>query len=156
MFWETIEALFDENILIDKWHFKVDSCSELSLKSGKKELTPAIIVLKLKFSTIYKAYATHSKRSGQSVLPNTTLKYYLENNPAFLGIENSSKFQLREFSSEEGKFIEQKQVTSAYCFNYNMLDINLVRIAGEEKPPDIFNSPENVSLPDTVVNANPF
>ncbi|MEA1898227.1 MAG: hypothetical protein U9N53_11275, partial [Bacteroidota bacterium] len=141
MFWETIEALFDENILIDKWHFKVDSCSELSLKSGKKELTPAIMVLKLKFSTIYKAYATHSKRSGQSVLPNSTLKYYLENNPAFLGIENSSKFQLREFSNDEGKFIEQKQVTTAYCFNYNMLDINLVRIAGEDNPSGLDENP---------------
>ena len=141
MFWETIEALFDENILTDRWHFKVDSCSELNLKSGKKELTPAIMVLKLKFSTIYKAYATHSKRSGQSVLPNTTLKYYLENNPAFLGIENSSKFQLKEFSSEEGKFIEQKQVTSAYCFNYSMLDINLVRITGEENPSGLDGNP---------------
>jgi hypothetical protein len=141
MFWETIEALFDENELIDKWHFKVVSCSELSLKTGKRQLDPDTLVLKFKFATIYKFYATHSKRSGQSVLPNSTLKYYLENNPAFLGIENSSKFRLKEFSSEEGKLIEKKQVTTAYCFNYNMLDINLVRISGEESPPGLDDSP---------------
>jgi len=141
MFWDTIEALFDENVLIDKWHFKVDSCSELSLKSGKKELTPPIMVLKLKFSTIYKFYATHSKRSGQSVLPSSTLKYYLENNPAFLGIENSSKFHFKEFSSEEGKLIEKKQVTSAYCFNYKMLNINLVRIVEDDNSSDSFLNP---------------
>jgi DNA primase catalytic core len=156
MFWETIEALFDENILIDRWHFKVDSCSELSLKTGKKGLTPGSIVLKLKFATIYKIYATHSKRSGQSVLPNSTLKYYLEKNLAFLGIENSSKFQFREYSVDQGKFIEQKQVTSAYCFDYKMLDINLVRIAGEEIPPDMFNTHENVSLPYKAVDTTPF
>jgi DNA primase catalytic core len=141
MFWETFEALFDENELIDKWHFKVVSCSELSLKAGKRQLDPDTLVLKFKFATIYKFYATHSKRSGQSVLPNSTLKYYLENNPAFLGIENSSKFRLKEFSSEEGKLTEKKQVTTAYCFNYNMLDINLVRISGEEDPPGLDGNP---------------
>ncbi|NQT76496.1 MAG: hypothetical protein HQ565_02195 [Bacteroidetes bacterium] len=132
MFWETIEALFDENILIDKWHFKVDSCTELNLKSGKIILDPPVNVLKLKFGTIYKAYATHSKRSGQSVLPSTTLKYYLEINPAFLGVERATRFSIKEFSTEEGKVVEKNQITTAYTFNYEKLNINLVRIPSKE------------------------
>jgi len=146
MFWETIEALFDENIIMDRWHFKIDTCNELKLRTEIKELNPPINVLKLKFSVIYKLYATHSKRSGQGVLPNSTLKYYLENNPAFLGVEKSSKFTLKEFSNSEGKFIEQHQVTTAYCFNYDKLAINLIRIPSKENPMDIMTSSVPVSV----------
>lgn len=135
MFWETIEALFDENEIIDRWHFKVDMCNVIKTKNGDTiELKPAINVLKLKFSTIYKLYATHSRRSGQGVLPNSTLKYYLENNPAFLGVEKSTRYTLKEFSNDDQKFIEQNQVTTAYCFNYEMLNINLIRIPTTEDP----------------------
>lgn len=134
-FWETIEALFDENIIRDRWHFKIDNSDMLKVRSETKMFNPPVNVLKLKFSVIYKLYATHSKRSGQTVLPNTTLKYYLENNPAFLGVEKSSKFTLKEYSTQEGKTIEQHQVTTAYCFNYDKLNINLMRIPAREKEP---------------------
>lgn len=147
-FWETIEALFDENIIRDRWHFKIDNSDMLKVRSETKMFNPPINVLKLKFSVIYKLYATHSKRSGQTVLPNTTLKYYLENNPAFLGVEKSSKFTLKEYSSEEGKTIEQHQVTTAYCFNYDKLNINLMRIPSDEKDPwDFINEKSKNQAP---------
>lgn len=139
MFWETIEALFDENEITDRWHFKIDSCTELNLKSGKISLEQPVDVLKLKFGTIYKAYATHSKRSGQSVLPSTTLKYYLENNPAYMGLERATRFSIKEFSKEEGRLIEQNQITTAFCFNYRKLNINLVRIATDGNISHEFN-----------------
>jgi hypothetical protein len=129
MFWETIEALFDENQITDRWHFKIDMCESLKLRNNQTfQLKPSVNVLKIKFATIYKSYATHSKRSGQSVLPNTTLKYYLENSPAFLGVEKSTRFSLKEFSNDENKFIEKHQVTTSYCFDYAKLGINLIRI----------------------------
>jgi len=135
MFWELIEAMFDENILIDRWHFKIDVADSLKLYNKTRSFKSTVSILKLKFSSVYKLYAEHAKRSGQGYLPNTTLRYYLENSKYYLGTENSSRFILKEFSRNEGKIIEQKQVTTAYCFDYEKLDINLVRTAVEQMVP---------------------
>jgi DNA primase catalytic core len=132
MFWETIEALYDENVLINRWHFKVDTCSHLSLKSKKIEFNTEINVLKLKFSPVYKIYATHHKKAGLSYLPKSTLQYYLTHNQAYIGQEKSSKFKLFEYSKEHGKVNEHVQVTSAFCFNYDMLNVNMIRTSSED------------------------
>jgi hypothetical protein len=127
MFWGTVEALFDENEIIDNWHFKVDMCSDLNLNTGKHTLAKLTNVLMLKFTTIYKSYATHSRRSGQGVLPNSTLRYYLENSPHFLGVARASRFTLKEYSDDKSKFVEKNQITTAYCFDYDKLGINMIR-----------------------------
>ena len=127
MFWGTVEALFDENQIIDRWHFNVKMCDELKINNSTLTFPKPINVLMLKFTTIYKLYATHSRRSGQGVLPNSTLRYYLENSPHFLGVTKSTRFTLKEFSADENKFVEKNQVTSAYCFDYDKLGINMIR-----------------------------
>ncbi len=151
IFWEIIEALFDEKILIDRWHFKIDLCDELNLIDSKKILEPSIEVLKIKFSSIYKLYAEHARKMGQTVLPNTTLKYYLENAKYYIGIEKSSKFTYKEYDREEGEMKEHMQVTIAYCFDYSKTGINLTRLIGGGKmdammkisKPDLFYEPSN-------------
>jgi hypothetical protein len=158
MFWGTIEALFDENQILDKWHFKVAICESLNLKNEVKEFGKPKNVLMLKFNTIYKLYATHSRRSGQGVLPNSTLRYYLENNPQFLGVTRGTRFTLKEFSNDENKFVEQVQTTSAYCFDYDGLGINMIRnatpvdsLTANPAPPH-----EEMFLPDVKDDNLPF
>jgi DNA primase catalytic core len=148
IFWEIIEALFDENILIDRWHFKIDWCDELNLVDIKRTMEPAIEVLKLKFSSIYKLYAEHARKTGQTVLPNTTLKYYLENAKYYIGVERSSKFIYKEYDREAGEMKEHIQVTTAYCFDYVKIGINLTRIIEGKMDimmkvvkPDLFHEP---------------
>jgi len=155
MFWETIEALFDKNEIIDRWHFKIDMCDKIKCVDGNEvELKPTKNVLKLKFSTIYQLYAFQSKKSGQGVLPNSTLKYYLQNNPAFIGIEKASRFTLKEYSNDENKIIEQNQVTTAYCFDYTNLGINLMRIPTKDDPLAPEDKPPHSALDDK--NDEPF
>jgi hypothetical protein len=158
MFWGTLEALFDENQLTDNWHFKFMACNSLNLKNGTKEFSTPKNVLMLKFNVIYKLYATHSRRSGQGVLPNSTLRYYLENSLQFLGVSRATRFTLKEFSNDENKFVEQVQTTSAYCFDYNGLGINMIRnttpedsLTGGAAPPH-----EALILPDVKDDNLPF
>lgn len=126
-FWELLEALFDEGILIDGWHFRIKYLDALNTTRGEKKLSPPIHVLQFKFSTIAKFYSEHMRRSGVKPLPTDTLRYYLENSTHFLGVCSSVRFIKKEFKSEEGKAIEEKTVTTAYCFAYKALNINLDR-----------------------------
>jgi DNA primase catalytic core len=147
IFWEIIEALFDENILVDRWTFKIDTEKELKLITGAKLLEEPTEILKLKFSSIYKLYAEHARRTGQNVLPNTTLKYYLENSNYWVGIEKSSKFTLDYFDSDKKEIIKQSQTTTAYCFDYKKLGINLMRINEN----DVFSQDNQLNSPDAYL-----
>jgi len=103
--------------------------------------------LKLKFSSIYKLYAEHARRTGQNVLPNTTLKYYLENSSYWIGKEESSRFTLEYFDTEKKENIRQSQVTVAYCFDYKELGINLTRINENE----VFCQEKQLSFPNAYL-----
>ena len=157
MFWDIIEALFDENIIIDRWHFKIDMCSELNIKEkkDKKLFNQQKEILKLKFTSIYKLYAEHSRKSGQGILPSSTLKYYLENSKLFEGVEKSTRFTRKDFDKELNEVIEKQQITTAYCFDYKKLGVNLTRESSEKvdektedsPDPDSFIQPGSEKLP---------
>lgn len=126
-FWDLFEAMFDNNILIDKWHFLIAHTSSFVTHTRPVVLDRPTDVLKIKFNSIYKIYSEHARRDGIKALPSSTLKYYLEKSKHFLGIEKSTKFYRKDYSSAEGRAIDSKQVTTSYCFDYNALNINLVR-----------------------------
>ncbi len=136
IFWNIVEALFDEGTLIDNWHFRIDYEGIIKLKVGYEvkevHLQEGKNILKLKFNSIASFYLQAAKKTGQKSLPPDTLRYYLEKNENFIGVYPSVKFTKSDWSNTEGKTIEQKQVTTAYCFDYDMLGINLERKPIEE------------------------
>ena len=131
VFWSLMEALFDENILIDKWHFRVKMITELKTTKGKMNFETGKVVLKFKFSSIAKLYSEHLRRRGDKPLPIDSLRYYLETSKSFIGVEKSCQFIRKDWDLTESKITEQKQITTAYCFDYSMLNINLMRTAIE-------------------------
>jgi len=143
-FWDMFEAMFDNNEIIDKWHFLVIHDDVINGNAGKIELPFGMPILKIKFNSIYKLYSEHAKRQNVKALPATTLKYYLENSKAFLGGEKATRFNRKDFSPAEGKAIEQKQITSSYCFDYDALGINVIRTD------DLFSAP--VAQPASMFN----
>ena len=148
-FWEMIEAMYDENILIDGWHFRVTWLDKLKTTTGNRELGSGRYVLRLKFSTISKLYAENARRTGIKPLPNDTLSYYLKNSKSFLGVSPSVKFIYKEYNSAEGKIVESKTNTSAYCFDYKKLNINLIRgVFGDTLPNETADNDE----PDNMIN----
>lgn len=126
-FWDLFEAMFDNNILIDKWHFLITHTSSFVTHTKPVVLDKPMDVLKIKFNSIYKIYSEHARRDGIKALPSSTLKYYLEKSKHFLGIEKSTKFYRKDYSAAEGHAIDSKQVTTSYCFDYDSLKINLIR-----------------------------
>ena len=131
MFWNLIEALFDDNLLLEKWHFRIDYTDMLKLKNREMKFNNARYVLKFKFNVIYKLYAQQSRVQGIKPLPSDTLQYYLRNAKYFFGIADKTNFTLTEFDKEKNKLVTRKQNTTAYCFDYDQLPINLERIDEE-------------------------
>lgn len=133
-FWDLIESMYDANILVNNWHFLVTHAYSINTtKEGHKMLNRPMQVLKFKFNAIYQLYSEHIRRQGGKGLPATTLKYYLEKSKQFLGCEAATKFTLRNYDNAEGRFVDQKQVTTSYCFSYDDLQINLLRTLEMEK-----------------------
>jgi len=146
IYWNIMEAMYDENILINKWDFRVDFMDSIKLKCGRElNFEEGKNVLKFKFNSMYKKYAENARKQGVKPLPSDTLRYYLENHKYFLGVMKSCKFTTGDYDSTEGKTIEKMQVTTAFCFNYDKLSINLRR--------DPINSLENtINKDQTIMN----
>jgi hypothetical protein len=145
IFWDLVESLFDNNTLIDKWHFVIAHAEHIQEKSRDIILPQPMTVLKIKYNSVYKIYSEHAKRSSMKFLPSTTLKYYLENSKQFLGVESSTRFTRKDYVIAEGEPIETRQVTSSYVFNYHALKINMIRLL--ESSPNVPKSkPYGVSV----------
>jgi len=145
IFWDLVESLFDNNTLIDKWHFVVAHAEHIQEKSRDIILPKPMTVIKIKFTSIYKIYSEHAKRTSQKFLPSATLKYYLENSKHFLGVESSTRFARKDYVIAEGEPIETKQVTSSYVFDYHALNINMIRLL-ESSPNGPKSKPYDVSV----------
>lgn len=150
-FWDIFEALFDDDILVDKWHFLITLTDKIRGYKADILLSKPVNVLKIKFSSIYKIYSEHARRMGGKALPSATLKYYLQNSKYFLGAESSTKFTRKDLPDSEGNRVEHKQVTSSFCFNYDAIGINLIREVEEE-----FDSPSFPSNRISMNNDRPF
>lgn len=125
-FWDMFEALFNDDVIIAGWHFKIKLTEEIIEKDNKKNLPQPTQVLFFKFTSIVKIYAEHMRRGGEKPLPSDTLKYYLRNEPAFLGISKSVSYSREVFEPGNGN-IEKRQVTTGFAFDYHALSINLER-----------------------------
>lgn len=128
VFWSLLEALFDDNILIDKWHFRIAHPTQIKTTKGTLNFgIDGKSILKFKYNAVAKMYAEHLRRRGEKPLPQDSLQHYLQTNKHFLGVEKSCKFTRKDFVAAEGKSIQQDQTTSAFCFDYEPLGIGLVR-----------------------------
>ncbi len=129
IFWNIIEGLFDQDQIIGEWDFKIRMLEELSVKGSEepKKFNEATEVLMIKFNSVAAAYKKQARIIGENVLPQDTLRYYLENRPEFMGIAKSAKFKLSTKDPATGEPLRKQQVTTAYCFDYKKLGINLHR-----------------------------
>lgn len=155
-FWMIMESAFDNNELINDWHFILRETDHISLtkigndgKSIVKQFEPRL-VLKIKFNAIAKLYSENTRKMGEKPLPLDTLKYYLENQKYFLGVSKTERFAYTFFDQEIKELRTDTQKTSAYCFDYDLLGVNLSRETEEKStsfPGAAPTSQTSMSLP---------
>jgi len=137
-FWDMFEAMSDNDQVEYGWHFKIDHSTQFKHSKGEMHWQQPKAILKFKFTTISKLYRENARKSGNSYLPNDSLRYYLENSKHFLGVSSSAKFSRKKYTTDGLE--NQTQVTTAYCFDYINLNINLLKETDVSLSTDAENS----------------
>ena len=133
-FWDLIESLFDEEKIIDGWHFRIRHTHAIDTNAGLVTLPDGQTkVLCIKFNVLSKLYTEHGRRMGLSVLPKSSLESYLKNSNAFLAHAKAVKFTLQDRDPGDGRYRTRSGTTSSMCFDYDLLKINLIR-EDEDRP----------------------
>lgn len=122
-FFSILEFLLDNKQIEAGIDFKIDNIDHVSIKRDGETKTikfeAPTKVLFLRFSKVHPLYLeAFRKQRGQTGVDLTSLIHYINNNYGYLGLCSKTRFE--------------NSITSAYCFIYDRLDINLERFAKEE------------------------
>ena len=73
----------------------------------------------LRWDGLYPMYAEYSRRSNMVALGEKTIQFYLEKTKYYQGKIKSKKFR--------DKVTGQTWVNQAYCFDYDKMNVNLIK-----------------------------
>lgn len=134
VFWQSFEALASDNEIIENWDFRIDLKSDLNLKNKTRIINTTINVLQIRFNDVVSKYRKFARASGITPLPNTTLQYYLQNSPYYLGDSKATKFKITR--READNIVTDTKNTTAMCFDYDqlsdLLSIDLLKTSEEK------------------------
>lgn len=130
-FWSVIQFLVSDGELVADCDFKIKSVRTFnSSKIKNAEWQENKKVLYLQKSRVFMLYKMRERSAGDNVIPEESLKYYLEQSRAFLGEKNtryivSCKGQkVIEPGSQPdqyGRMRYQHTTQRSYCFDYGIL-----------------------------------
>ncbi len=129
VFWDIYAVLFERGEILEGIDFRIETITELNTNKGLMKLPEPTMVLFMRMAKVYTSYATLGKTSGQSILPEATLKYYLGTSVEFISTKEKVRFKT--------------QVSNAYVFDYKKLNINLMKsthIAGDADDIEVYDA----------------
>ena len=139
-FWNMVQFLVSEGEIIEGGDFRIKYTRLLKTDKGTMDLYETTPVLMFQKSRIFMLYKKHGKAVGDTLLPEQSLKYYLENSRGYLGEKASVRYTVYhkgyvKFQKEGDTTKEAKTVQRSYCFNYNELK-TLFNINLEQENPN--------------------
>ena len=129
VFWDIVGYLRQEGQVVINADYRIEYKDKLKVDEGQiqQEYLRPKQILFLRYKRIFELYLLHGKRIGEPLLPKTSLAYYLENSPAYLGKKRSQRFKniiqgrQQYESATDSTPREESVVDQAYCFDYGML-----------------------------------
>lgn len=132
VFWDIVCFLRQDGQIVISADYRLEYLDKLKVDEGKvpQEYLKPKTVLFLKYKRIFELYQLHGKKIGETLLPKTSLAYYLENSSAYLGHKKSVRFKniikgQQQLSAVQTNgstsFADESTVEQAYCFDYDML-----------------------------------
>ena len=129
VFWDIVGYLRQEGQVVINADYRLEYKDKLTVDEGavQQEYLRPKQILFLRYKRIFELYLLHGKRIGEPLLPKTSLAYYLENSPAYLGKKKSQRFKniiqgrQQYESAPDCSPREESVVDQAYCFDYDML-----------------------------------
>lgn len=148
-FWDSVLALVSDGSIREGVDFKIEYYNQLNIDDKKTyDWEEPIPVLLLNHSRVFKLYRKQGKQAGESILPVKSLEFYLKSHGSFLGNKKSVRFNKIDPVSKDimkpeiidGKQRTPQQITTAYCFRYDLIDADLETMFDEQ---DIFDGSES-------------
>ena len=132
VFWDIVDFLRQDGQISFGADYRIEMYTKLKVEEGAipQEYANPKSVLLLKYKRIFELYQLHAKKIGESLLPKTSLAYYLENSAAYLGKKKSVRFKYvvhgnpvttTETVNGYPTQIDQTTVDQAYCFDYGLI-----------------------------------
>lgn len=128
-FWNMVQFLVSDGELIEGGDYRIQYCRQFKSSIMTANWSDTHPVLYIQKSRIFMLYKKFGKTVGDSVLPESSLKYYLEKSKSYLG-EKPVRFNIYfkgvlqyepEKSGPGGSLTKQSVTQRSYCFDYNSL-----------------------------------
>lgn len=126
-FWNTIAYLVSQGELIEDCGFKIKGVRKFTSSTVKADRMENRRVLYLQKSKVFMLYKMKARMAGDNVIPEESLKYYLEQSRAFLGEKNMRYYVAINGikqpipGTENGHIRYQLNTQRSYCFDYDLL-----------------------------------
>ena len=152
-FWNLVEYLVKDGLIENEVDFYVKRVTRLKTDMVDSIWSEEKTILILNHTKVFQLYRKHGKVSSEKILPLPTLQYYLMNSKEFLGIKKSQAFknrdaitkQISEQTDNTGFKKTKYQVTNAYVFDYESLNISIDYILATDQQEEEMNNEQNIT-----------
>ena len=129
-FWECVQVLTQNGELTIESDFRIVNIKELKTDIVDAEYQTSKLVLYIRPSRVFQLYQKQYRSLGETCLPRTSLKYYLENSKEYLGTKKSVHFKFRVRGQEQYEAektadgvtnVPKSQYDRAMCFDYEAI-----------------------------------
>lgn len=129
-FWNMVQFLASDGEIMESGDYRIDYLRRLKTDTVNANWSETKPVLYIQKSRIFMLYKKHGKAVGDTLLPEGSLKYYLEHSREYLGEKPGIRYKvfrkgLPVYDDKEkdakGGLKEKSTVQRSYCFDYNML-----------------------------------
>lgn len=141
VFWKTADYLKQDNQIFGLCDYRIHEYSTLKVDvkiDGRRQsvtrdfgASKKILMIPTN-SRLFAMYALHLQRKREKVIPENTLKYYIENSPEYIGKMNSVRFASVENVKDWPRQYELKipncqprlseKPVQAYCLDFNAVE----------------------------------
>ena len=147
-FWNMVQYLVSEGEIIDGGDYKIEYVRNFKSSICTLQWLESRPVLLIQKTRVFMLYKKYGKAVGDTLLPEGSLKYYLENSKAYLG-EKTARYDvyhkgiLQYVKNEKkvgGSLIKQTTTHRSYCFDYSKIvesfDVNFEKTKLENNDVD--------------------
>ncbi len=125
-FWNMVQFLMSEGEIIEGGDFRIEYLRRLKTDKVNVNWNETCPVLYIQKTRLFMLYKKHGKAVGDTLLPEGSLKYYLEHSREYLGEKQGIRYKVyhkgvMQYVRDGTTNKEQSQVQRSYCFQYQML-----------------------------------
>ena len=128
-FWNMVQFLVSEGEVMESSDYRIEYVRRLKTNFADVDWSETRPVLYIQKSRIFMLYKKHGKSVGDTLLPEGSLKFYLEHSREYLGEKSGIRYKVYrkgqpvfdDVKDVKGNYRQKTTVQRSYCFDYTLL-----------------------------------